>query len=118
MLVARNVQCELYLTWSFLHIFGVENTMPKLNQAQFQAVMKQLDKKAKGFPKKCPMCEINDWKVKVSDIKDFYEERLVPDAEAAFAPMLAITCGYCGYTIWFNALVLGVVDRDSRKIRK
>jgi hypothetical protein len=58
-------------------------------------------------PKACPICKQNNWAVSESLalIPRLVQERV--DVGGVVYPHFLLTCGTCGYTLLFNALVAG-----------
>lgn len=66
----------------------------------------------------CPCC-VSDTIWSISDIvevRQFNEGNHCPGA--AITPIVLVTCGTCGFLIHFNAIALGVVDRDTGKVKE
>ncbi len=63
--------------------------------------------------KTCPICRNSRW-----DIGDVAAElRQLPQEgrfmEESSYPLVVITCGTCGYTFLFNAVVIGLVEGEA-----
>jgi predicted nucleic-acid-binding Zn-ribbon protein len=66
-------------------------------------------------PKACPICKQNNWAVSESLA---LLPRLVKDAMEApnlVYPVFLVTCGTCGYTLFINALVAGLLPQEKKE---
>lgn len=65
-------------------------------------------------PKACAVCRNNNWTVSESLT---LMPRLIRDGKDTVGglvyPVFLVTCGICGYTMFFNALVAGLLPQDS-----
>jgi len=67
--------------------------------------------------KLCPMCASSKFNFSnIVEVRDYNEGNHCPGA--AITPMVEVACNVCGYVILFNAIALGVVDRDSGKVKE
>lgn len=66
----------------------------------------------------CNICfNPTTWSIgSVVEVKEFNEGNHCPGA--AITPLVQVTCDTCGNTVFFNAIVLGVVDRDTAKLKE
>lgn len=55
--------------------------------------------------KQCPICDSNDWTVNDSLV----EVREMADYAPNILPIFTITCNVCGNTIFFNAIIAGLI---------
>lgn len=59
-------------------------------------------------PKDCAICRNTNWVVSEA-------VTVVPyGAAGRHVPLFAVTCGTCGYTLLFNALVAGLTGEQAR----
>ena len=66
-------------------------------------------------PKGCPICKQNNWGVSESLA---LLPRLIKDAMDApnlVYPVFLVTCGTCGYTMFINALIAGLLPVSSEE---
>lgn len=63
--------------------------------------------------KTCPMCGIGPWSVSdsVFELRTYQQGNFVVGA-GPIVPVIPVTCQNCGNTIFVNALVAKVVDRE------
>lgn len=60
--------------------------------------------------RQCPICRANQWSIgDVVEVRPFNGGDLVLGGGGAIYPLFFVTCGSCGYTHSFNALISGVV---------
>jgi predicted nucleic-acid-binding Zn-ribbon protein len=61
----------------------------------------------------CPVCRNKHWKINdtIFEMREFSEGKL--DIAGKVFPVIIIICDRCGYTITFNAIMLGVVKAES-----
>jgi hypothetical protein len=69
-------------------------------------------------PRDCPICRKNDWTIvdKIYEIREFYEGNFVIGGGGAIFPLIAVVCKVCGYTLFFNAILLGIVKADLKEV--
>jgi hypothetical protein len=77
-----------------------------------EQIAKFLNEKWKG-QKLCPVCQSNKWGVsdKPVELREFTPGAFVVGGPVY--PLVSVTCNVCGHTLLFNAIVMGVVDRDT-----
>lgn len=58
----------------------------------------------------CSMCGALSWKLSehVVEIRPFYEGNMV--LSGPLYPMVVLTCGNCGHSVFFNAVLIGIVE--------
>ena len=60
---------------------------------------------------RCPMCHSGTWQISDSIFSlPEYMGGLFPGRGGAIFPVIPISCGNCGYVIFFNAIQLGILD--------
>ena len=68
--------------------------------------------------KTCPICSKNNWSISDEplELRPYHGGGLV--LGGAVYPVFSITCGSCGHTMFFNALVAGLLSTkaDSPKV--
>jgi predicted nucleic-acid-binding Zn-ribbon protein len=66
-------------------------------------------------PKTCPICKHNNWSVSKS--LSLLPRRVIDAMESPnlVFPVFLVTCGTCGYTMFFNALVAGFMPPSSEE---
>ena len=70
-----------------------------------------IDEHWKG-QRECPICENSRWRIgnMVGEVQQFGgDDRFV---EEPVYPLVLVTCATCGYTLLFNAAVIGVVEEE------
>jgi len=62
---------------------------------------------------KCPVCETNDWRIgeDVVEIRPFIGHSV--ETVGNVYPFVQLFCSKCGYVIFFNAVISGIVDPKS-----
>lgn len=88
-----------------------------LNESQRKFITDRVSNVWKG-KRECPICiPTTVWTIgSLVEVKEFNEGNHCPGA--AITPLVQVQCNNCGYTVLFNAIELGVVDRDTGKVRK
>lgn len=88
-----------------------------LNESQKNLIQQRLYSVWKA-ERNCPICiSSRFWCVKsVVEVRDFNEGNLPHGA--AITPIVNVACANCGYTVLFNAILLGVVDPDIGKVKE
>ena len=68
--------------------------------------------------RECPICiSRTTWAISTFvEVREFNEGNHCPGA--AITPLIPVQCNNCGYTVLFNAIALGVVDRDTGKVKE
>lgn len=84
----------------------------KLSVAEQQKVLESL-----SFLKerKCDLCGssellLND---RIFELREFQGGSLVLGGESAVFPVIAVSCRKCGNTYFFNAILLGILDKKD-----
>ena len=67
-----------------------------------------LEKHWKG-DKTCAVCQSNSWRIAPDPVEIRPYKRGGIEVGGPVYPLASITCTVCGYTLLFNALVMGVV---------
>jgi len=77
-------------------------------------VLQFLDEKWKP-PGSCPVCRKLGWNVSdtLFEVREYHKGGLVVGGSTV--PFIMATCGNCGYTLFFNAIVAGIVERPGGK---
>ncbi len=65
----------------------------------------------------CPVCQHNDWNIpdRVWEAREFVGGDLVIGGGQRVLPLVSIMCNFCGHTLMFNALAMGVVEPAKKK---
>ena len=81
----------------------------KLSEAEYQKLVEYVTSKWQP-PAACPVCRSNNWNVsrEVYELREFHGGSMVIGSDSAVAPICPVTCGTCGNTVLFNALLAGV----------
>jgi len=63
----------------------------------------------------CPVCNTNVWAPpdKPWEVRPFHGGQVVIGGPGGIIPMFPITCVTCGYIVWINAVVAGVVGNSK-----
>jgi hypothetical protein len=89
----------------------------KLNESQKNLIQQRLHSVWKG-ERNCPICSNpTTWNIGgIVEVREFNEGNLCHGA--AITPLAKATCSNCGYVVLFNAILLGVVDSDTAKVKE
>ena len=70
-------------------------------------------------PKACPICNQNNWAVSESLalLPRLVQEKM-PVPENLVYPLFLVTCSTCGYTLFFNALVAGLLPLSMQEEKR
>jgi hypothetical protein len=87
-----------------------------LEDTQKEILFQKL-KKTWHEPRNCPICHKNDWAImdKIYEIREFHGGGFVIGG-GAILPVICIVCKICGYTIFFNAILLGIVPPEKKEV--
>ena len=79
-----------------------------------EKVKEWLNKQWRG-PKLCPVCNSNSWGIgeRAVEVREFHGGSLVVGGK--IYPLITVTCGVCGYTLLFNAVVAELVKAEQEK---
>jgi hypothetical protein len=88
-----------------------------LNESQRKLITDRVSNVWKG-KRECPICiSSTKWGIgSIVEVREFNEGNHCPGA--AITPFIPVQCNNCGYTVLFNAIALGVVDRDTGKVKE
>lgn len=80
--------------------------MAKLNSKTFIDALN-----SRWTNKLCPMCGHNEWNVdnNILELREYSDGALVVGNTPIF-PVVAVTCQYCGNTIFVNPIVISSVE--------
>lgn len=86
----------------------------RLSDEQQTWLLKRLDEIWRQ--KTCPACKHNEWSVSdtVYEVREFHGGMTVI-GPGSVVPVIVVTCEYCGYTRFFNAIILGIVEPAKEK---
>lgn len=95
-----------------LNIKYMELTDEKINQ-----VVDYLNKKSTNGTIVCPVCGHHNWAITktIMELRDFNNGDIILGAGSSVMPFITLTCAHCANTLFFNALRLGVVDKDDKE---
>lgn len=90
----------------------------QLSQAQ-EKKLRQFIKKNLTPPMACPVCHNANWSFsdKIFECREFAEGKLQLGS-GSIAPFVLMRCEHCGYTLFFNAISIGLVERHEGKERE
>ena len=88
-----------------------------LNETQRKFIANSISTVWKG-KRECPICiSRTTWAIStLVEVREFNECNHCPGA--GITPLIQVECQNCGYTVPFNAIALGVVDRDTGKVKE
>ena len=88
-----------------------------LNESQQKFISDSVNTVWKG-KRECPICISRTvWSIStLVEVREFNEGNHC--AGAGITPLIQVECNNCGYTVLFNAIALGVVDRDTGKVKE
>jgi ribosomal protein S27AE len=88
-----------------------------LNESQRKFISDRINTVWKG-KRECPICNPTTvWGIgTIVEVREFNEGDHCPGA--AITPLIQVQCNNCGYTVLLNAIALGVVDRDTGKVKE
>ena len=88
-----------------------------LNESQRKFITDRVNTVWSG-DRKCPICISRTvWSIStLVEVREFNEGNHCPGA--AITPLVQVQCKNCGHTVLFNAIALGVVDRDTGKVKE
>jgi len=86
----------------------------KLDDRKKERLLENLTKKWPE-PRVCSVCHKQQWTItdKVFEIREFHRGGLV--VGGPMVPVIAATCSNCGNTLFFNAILLGVVEPERKE---
>ena len=86
----------------------------KLTEDQIKIVVNKLNSDSKGGIT-CPVCGNKLWTVnnKVMEMREYHDGKFVMGGDASIMPVVSLVCSQCGNTLLFNAIRLGVVEKDK-----
>lgn len=89
----------------------------KLAEYRRRQIMKWLNEKW-PMAQKCPICQRREWSVggTIHELRQFHNGSLV--VAGSVFPVVPIVCSFCGYTLFFNALKLGLVEETEKEGEK
>ena len=90
----------------------VEATKKKVIKFDFSRAVEWLDKHW-GADWHCPICGNSDWmgEEQVMELRPFNEGRL--GGPGPVIPLFVIICSTCGNTLFFNAILAGLVEKPE-----
>jgi len=86
----------------------------KMDDSQKELVDKWVAEKWKGYIE-CPVCQHGKWGInsEIFELRSFHGGQL--SVGGPVAPLVAITCRNCGYTLQFNAMQIGIVKTPQHQ---
>ena len=68
-------------------------------------------------PRICPICQTQKWTVGYTASISEWLPRDETEATVEVAyPLFPVVCGNCGYTVFFNAALAGIVDSRAKQL--
>lgn len=85
----------------------------KLTEDKVKIVIDKLNQDSKGGIT-CSVCGNRQWVVnkEIMELRGFNNGDIVLGQGTPIMPMVTLSCAQCGHTLFFNALQLGVVEKD------
>lgn len=86
----------------------------RLTEDQINSIIAKLHEiSPNGF--KCPICGNNEWTLNelVIESREFHYGKLSIGGKSAIVPFVSITCKNCSHTLLFNAIKIGVVNKNQ-----
>jgi len=67
---------------------------------------------------KCPICQHREWSIDgtIHELREFHSGDFV--VGGSVFPVVPIVCNFCGYTFFFNALKLGLIEHPEKEGEK
>lgn len=92
-------------------------TIKGLAEYRRQRVMNWLNKKW-PIPQSCPICRRKDWSTggTIHELREFHSGSFF--AAGSVFPVVPIVCNFCGYTLFFNAFKLGLIEHSKKEGEK
>lgn len=87
----------------------------KLTPNQSNKAIKELEK---FVPHVCSMCRSSDVRLNdtIFELREYNSGNLIIGGPSTIFPVVALNCVKCGHTDFFNAVLLGVLDKDGKNI--
>lgn len=89
----------------------------RLTEEQIKIVIEKLSKTApNGII--CPVCGNKRWNVNntISEVREFQNGSIILGGNSSLIPIINITCQNCAHTLFFNALQMGLINREGETI--
>lgn len=85
----------------------------KLTEDKVKIVIDKLNEDSNGGIA-CSVCGEHQWVVnkEIMELRSFNNGDIVLGNGTSIMPVITLSCAKCGHTLFFNALQLGVVDKD------
>lgn len=84
----------------------LQSRVRERNQQNVQLAIDWLRKRWTQPTTPCPYCNKSDWRVGTP-------VDIATDRGAPLSPHFPVMCGYCGHTVFINALIAGVVPGNE-----
>ena len=88
----------------------------KLTDQQINSIISQLNTIApNGFV--CPVCGNQRWAINniVTELREFENGNFIIGGSSAIVPHITLSCHTCAYTLFFNAIQLGIVSPNKNE---
>ncbi|MBI5077718.1 hypothetical protein HZB94_05075 [Candidatus Falkowbacteria bacterium] len=91
----------------------------KLNDEQQKKLIEKLNEVWQQ-PKICSVCGHNQWDVsdRIFELREFHGGGMVIGGQSSITPIVHATCKNCSHTLFFNALKIGLIDKDVNSTSK
>lgn len=86
----------------------------KLNEQQRKIAEKKL---FDFFRKTCEVCSGKEWLLNdtIFELREFEKGNLILGGKSSIFPVITVTCKSCGNTYFFNAILLGLIEKQDGK---
>jgi ribosomal protein S27AE len=87
----------------------------KLTKKQADKIVGELNK---FIPHFCPICHSGEMSINenIFEMREFNGGNLILGGQSAVFPVIPLSCGKCGHTIFFNAVLLGILNKEGKNI--
>lgn len=91
----------------------------KLNNEQQKKLVDKLNEVWQP-PKTCSVCGQNQWEISdiIFELREFHGGGMAIGGHSSITPVVHATCKKCSNTLFFNALKLGLINKDESKSDK
>ena len=64
---------------------------------------------------RCDICDSPDWILndKIFELREFQGGNLVIGGQSSVFPVITLSCKKCGKTFFFNAIALGLIEKND-----
>lgn len=86
----------------------------QLDSSAIEKLLKSLEENWEE-PRNCQICNENNWDVssRVFELREHKKGLLVIGGDSKVVPLISVTCNKCGNALLFNAIKLGLVNKED-----